>query len=162
MNTNLYYKKFILVLISLAILIVYINIGENKYFLFSRTADNLENVAALVGDDIDVQKQARYGGQYYACSYIKKYCEERGIKDPYVLFEPNSYYSEKKIKFKAPEPIIFYYFTGLKGLWMDSEHVNKASLFVIVNNQEFSVVPINSQQERDDILHQYKQYKTSL
>lgn len=162
MGTNLYYKKLLLAIISPILTLIFINIDVNKYFLFERTLDNLDNIMAIQDENIEYQKNARYGGQYYACRYVKKYCEEKGLKDPIILFEPNTYYTQNKIRFKAPEPIIFYYFTGLKGVWMDSKNIGSASLFVMVTNDNFSVVTIESKEQLDEIINTYKKYKPSL
>lgn len=156
------YKTIIITIFSLIVLAAFVNYKANKLFLFDRTLANWKTMQQLSDVSDSTRMLARWGKTYYASLEVKKICERYNYKDPLILFEPNSYYFAKGMDFKAPEPIIFYYFTGLHGIWMDSKNIDKATHLLVINNQEMTLQPIQDSAQLASIKEFYKDYKIAL
>ncbi len=116
--------------------------------------------AGLTQEEI---KRERLGGPYVISKMIQEYFEKNKIKNPVVLTEPNDYLLENKIlSFKMPEPIIFYNYTGLKLVWMNSRNVKDATYFVRLRPEGLQIEPIKSPEELQTIISQYKKYTPSI
>ena len=76
-----------------------------------------------------------------------------------ILFEPNSYYRDSLHiypSFRAPEPAVFYYYTGLEGVWTNSPNVGKANFLVRLSKKGVNLDEIRSPEQLQRILAYYK------
>ncbi len=156
------YKHVIVAIISTFVLTIFINIGANKKFLFNRTIKNWSKMKPLLIVDDSTKRVARWGAPYYAALQIKQICIDSNIKNPIFLLEPNSYYKSLKMDYKSLEPITFYYFSGHKAIWMNSENVYHATHLVKVNKQTLQLQPITDSNQISKILEEYKRYEITL
>lgn len=156
------FNKLILTTASIVVIFIFINIGSNKQWLERIVIPNWEILQEAIHENEEQQKTRRWGTAYVASQQIAKYVEKKGIKDPLLLFEPNQYYDSNKIPYHAPEPITFYYFTGLKSIWMDSDKIKEATHLITITPQDISVIPIKNDSLLNKIIAFYKPYKVIL
>lgn len=108
-------------------------------------------------------RAARYDGPYQVAMIVKKYMDINKVKDPVILLEPNDYLKEKqKLPFSLAEPIVFYNFTGIKAVWMNSKNVAEATHILYVEGGNVKIAPITSKAELQQILDKYKAYTPAL
>ncbi len=117
------------------------------------------------GDEMAIKK-ARYGIGYTISMKVKEVVEGRNMPHAVILFEPNSYYRDSLHIYntvRAPEPAVFYYYTGLEGVWTNSPHVNKANFIVRYSKTKGLVLDqIRSPQQLQQILDSFKKYPPIL
>ena len=114
---------------------------------------------------LDAIRAERYGVIYTVSLKIKEVMEKKKIAHPVILFEPNSYYRDSlRIypSFRAPEPAVFYYYTGLEGVWTNSPDVNRANFLVRISKKGVTLDPIGSPRQLQLILDRYKKYTPIL
>src|SRR5258708_19210532 len=70
---------------------------------------------------------------------VKEVVEKRKMPHAVILFEPNSYYRDSLHIYgsiRVPEPAVFFYYTGLEGVWTNSPDVSKANLIVRISQKK--------------------------
>jgi hypothetical protein len=96
---------------------------------------------------------------------VKEVVESKHIANPVILFEPNSYYRDSLHVYpnvKAPEPAVFYYYTGLEGVWINSPDVGRANFLVKVGKKGISLETIHNPMELQQILAFYRKFTPIL
>lgn len=161
------YKKFILLVVSVAWLIIFFN---TKYY--SAWIDKyILNPGTLLSDQMDrtsveERKEYRFGNLYKLCQYMQKTLDTTTFKngEPIVLLPPNEYLAAKGIDaFRMPEPAEFYYHIGVKTVWTTSPDVQKANWAIVASSKEsLAFVPIRTAEQRRQLLDLYKNYKPAL
>ncbi len=117
------------------------------------------------GDDLVARRTERYGVAYTISMKIMAAIQRKNLAHPVVLFEPNSYYRDSLHiydKLRAPEPAVFYYYTGIEGVWTNSPNVAKANFFVRISKKGVMLDEIKSPQQLQQILAFYKRYPPIL
>jgi hypothetical protein len=108
-------------------------------------------------------RKARYGMAYTTSMKVKEALAKRNASNPVILFEPNSYYRDSlHMDLRLPEPAVFYYYTGLREVWMNSPGVEKANYFVRVNKADVKLEPIRSPEQLQEILARYRKFMPIL
>ena len=89
--------------------------------------------------------------------------DRKRVAHPVVLFEPNTYYKDSlHIQVKVPEPSVFYYYTGLQSVWMNSAGVNTANYLVRVSRKGINIDEIRSPAQLQQILAAYHKFTPIL
>ncbi len=142
-------------------LLFFTRIGYNKIW-FEKVRYYWDDFVIQKEGDSSLEqiKEERLGTTYKIVKQVSKYFEDRHVKNPVVLFEPNAYL-QKTMGFTMPEPVIIYYYTGMKSVWIDSKTVKSATHIVRIKNGNISIDPIKSPQELQQILTFYKPYPTT-
>lgn len=115
-------------------------------------------------DEVGIMK-SRYGVSYTISMKVKEVMEQRHIAHPVILFEPNSYYRDSLHIYPnvhAPEPAVFYYYTGLEGVWTNSPDVTKANFLVKITKKGVALDVIKTPQQLQQILASYKKFTPIL
>ena len=116
-------------------------------------------------DEVAIKKK-RYGIVYTISMRVKEVVEKKNKPRAVILFEPNTYYRDSLRIYnnvRAPEPAVFYYYTGLEGVWTNSPDVMKANFIVrITKNKGVILDEIRSQQQLQQILASFKKYPPIL
>ena len=161
-------KVFLLTLASCALVLIVLNVGYYKewfdgkprqyWFDFLKEKDD-------PGDEVAIKK-SRYGVVYTISMRVKEVVEKKKMPHAIILFEPNSYYRDSlKIynNIRAPEPAVFYYYTGLEGVWTNSPDVGKANFIVRISKSKgVTLDEIKSPQQLQQILDGFKKYPPIL
>lgn len=162
MNLNRSFHDISLTLISFLVLLIFVNIGINRAMFVDRTLENYEKAGIIAEFEDEKLKSSTWGAPYQLSSRVKQYVESQNIKDPVILFEPNGYYIENNERVRVPEPVTFYYYTGLRCVWTCSENVEEATHYVVVKNNMFDLYKFNNKQEIRDFVEHYSKYQNSL
>ena len=161
-------KDFLLTLTSCLLVFLVINAGyygewfrgkpRQYWFDFLKEKEDTADEAGI--------KKDRYGISYTISMRIKEAVEKRKMPHAVILFEPNSYYRDSLHIYpaiRAPEPAVFYYYTGLEGVWTNSPDVNKANFIVRISQKKgVTLDDIRSPQQLQQILAGFKKFPPIL
>lgn len=158
-------KIFLLTVISFLLVILVLNAGFYKTWFadkpmeywteFLKQRDDTANAEKIMAD--------RYGFGYTVSIKIKEYIVRKKISNPVILFEPNSYYRDSlHLQIRVPEPAVFFYYTGLRGVWVTSPEVNKANYLVRISQKGVNLDLIRSPQQLQQILARYQKFPILL
>jgi len=115
--------------------------------------------------DVEYRKQYRYANQYAVAKEIERQVREAKDTAAVVLLPPNAYVEQNSPQviqyMRMPEPVVFYYYTGLKAVWTNSPEVNKANWALIIQNNNVQIARITPEQ-RASLLDMYKNFKAEL
>ena len=116
--------------------------------------------------DVEFRKQYRYANQYAIAKEIVRLVQQAKDTNAIVLLPPNAYVKENSPQvaqyMRIPEPVVFYYYTGLKSVWTNSPEVNKANWALLIQNNNVQIIKIENKEQRDMLLNMYKNYKPEL
>jgi hypothetical protein len=160
-------KDLLLTVAALATIFLVLNTGYYKEWFREKPAQYWSDFWKEKDDtaSLDGIRKDRYGIIYTISLKIKEVVEKRKIAHPVILFEPNSYYRDSLHiypSFRAPEPAVFYYYTGLEGVWTNSPDVTRANYLVRLSKKGVSLDEIRSAQQLKQILDRYKKYSPIL
>jgi hypothetical protein len=160
-------KGFLLTIASIVLVVLVLNAGYYREWFqakpvqywtdFLKEKDDTSSPASIMN--------TRYGISYTISIQVKRVLEKRKIAHPVILFEPNSYYRDSLHIYPnihAPEPALFYYYTGLEGVWTNSPNVNKANFLVKISKKGVSLETIRSPQQLEQILTNFKKFPPTL
>src|ERR1700712_2302722 len=120
-------KIFLLTVVSFLLIILVLNAGYYKTWFVDKPMEYWADFQKQKDDTADIRgiMTGRFGLPYTICMRVKDVLAQKKVKDAVVLFEPNSYYRDSlHMQLRVPEPAVFYYYTGLKGVWTTSADVN--------------------------------------
>jgi hypothetical protein len=160
-------KSFILTICSFLLIVLVLNAGYYREWFQAKPvqywSDFLKEKDDTL-DDVGIMK-SRYGVSYTISIRVKEVMEQRHIAHPVILFEPNSYYRDSLHIYPnvhAPEPAVFYYYTGLEGVWTNSPDVTKANFLVKITKKGVALDVIKTPQQLQQILASYKKFTPIL
>ena|ERR1700743_1511875 len=160
-------KGVLLTVVSFLLVILVVNAGYYRVWFqekplqywtgFMKEKDNNSDLVNIMME--------RYGISYTISMKVKEVLEKRHIAHPVILFEPNSYYRDSLHiypKIYAPEPAVFYYYTGLEGVWTNSPRANKANFLVRITKNGVMLDAIHTPQQLQQVLNRYKNFTPIL
>jgi hypothetical protein len=160
-------KTILLTVISALLVLIVVNAGYYGDWFQSKPLQYLSDFWKEkddTSDEISIKKQ-RYGLAYTISMRVKEVVEKKKVAHPVILFEPNSYYRDSLHIYPnmhAPEPALFYYYTGLEGVWTNSPDVRKANFLVRVSKKGVSLDEIKTPAALQQILERYKKFTPTL
>lgn len=160
-------KGFLLSIVALLTILLVLNLGYYREWFQSKPmqywSEFLKERADTSGE-IAIKIQ-RYGLPYAVSIRVLDAVEKKKVAHPVILFEPNSYYRDSLHIYpnvRAPEPAVFYYYTGLEGVWTNSPNVMKANFLLRITKKGAGLDTIRSPQQLQEILARYKKYPPIL
>lgn len=154
-------RKLLLTVISVLFLFFMFRIEAYKIWLETRVLDALTRIPSqLVYMEPEERMAIRLGNSYVVSKNIAEHLRKLGAADTaIILLPPNEYIKKQNVDFPAPEPVVFYYYTGLRGLWTISSDVDKCNYAVVISEGgNMQLVPVTPHQLQQ-ILTEYKKYK---
>ncbi len=154
--------KINLTLISVLAIVLYFNIPFYNNWLNTNLLSPSFDIFALSKQmEVEQRKVNRFGYSYMVYSEMASIFKNAKMKDPVLLLPPDAFLKEHKVReFSTVEPAIYYYFTGLKGVWYNSPGIKEANCMIVPDDQgKVMLKRINSQQELGMILSDLKKYK---
>jgi hypothetical protein len=158
-------KSFLLTIISFFLILLVLNTGYYKEWFHAKPLQYWADFQKEKDDTADATgiMKTRYGIIYTISIKVKDVIEKKKVAHPVVLFEPNSYYRDSlHIQLRAPEPAVFYYYTGLEGVWTNSPDVNKANFLLRISKKGANLDEIRSPEQLRRILASYKKFPPTL
>jgi hypothetical protein len=160
-------KGFLLTVVSFMLVVTVLNAGYYAVWFRAKPAKYWSDFLVEKDDTLDATgiMKDRYGFSYVVSLKVKEVVERKNLVHPVILFEPNSYYRDSLHIYPnihAPEPAVFYYYTGLEGVWTNSPDVGKANFLVRVTKKGVSLDAIRTPQQLQKILANYKKFTPTL
>ena len=155
-------KRLFLTIVSLIFLIIFFNVPFYREWLRMRVIEPLQDISEQAGYmEIEQRKEMRYGSTYVVSKNIANYLltQNDAPKDStIVLLPPKKFITDNKCDFAVPEPVVFYYFSGLKSKLFDSPGAEQSNYAVVCKNSNIQLVKIVKGQAEEAIKF-YSQYK---
>ena len=158
-------KSVLLTALSFALILLLVNIGFYKEWFQDKPLRYWQDFLKEKDDTANIQaiRAERYGFNYTMCMRIKEVLEKKKAGHAIILFEPNSYYRDSlHLTIHVPEPAVFYYYTGLEGVWINSPDAVKANFLVRISGKGVRLDAIKTPGQRQQILDFYKKYPPIL
>jgi hypothetical protein len=158
-------KIFILTVISFLTIVLILNTEYYKVWFVDKPMQYWADFQKEKDDTSGIEDimKGRFGVSYTICMKVKEFIAKKKVSNPVILFEPNSYYRDSlHIQIRVPEPAVFYYYTGLKGVWTTSGEVNKANYLVRISKKGVNLDEIRSPAQLQQILTNYQKFTPIL
>ena len=158
-------KSFLLTILSSSLIFLVVNLGYYKTWFREKPVQYWSDFRLQSSDTTGATgiKTFRYGVIYTISMKIKDVVAAKKVAHPVVLFEPNSYYRDSlHLPIRAPEPAVFYYYTGLEGVWTNSPGVARANFFLRISKKGAVLDDIRSPAQLQSILDTYKKFPAGL
>lgn len=157
-------KQLQLLLLSCLLLLVFFALPQNRRWLtdkpFSYWTDFLRQKDRLGPEQ---RKRNRWGNNYIFSKRIAAFFEQKKIKEKVlVLLPPADYFKKHNVSYEVPEPAVFYYYTGLKTVWINSKNALKANWMVRAKSGSILIDSIRDKQAFADSIRALKKYKLPL
>lgn len=131
-----------------------------RYSAWSDRLFEMQEDYEAMKDSLSVEhRMSFYGSSYEVCKVIKKQINAKDAKTAVIVFPPREYFTKNNITFVPPEPAVFYFFTGLKSVWMSNPDAPKATHWVEVSNSEVRITPIRKPADFYTLSAPYKKYQ---
>jgi hypothetical protein len=158
-------KRLLLTIISTSILLLLLAFTNYREWFLDKPLDYWYAFQSEVRHPAgwEAMRRMRYGVPYTLSVELKEAAKAGQLHDPVFLFEPNSFYQDSlHTDLRMPEPAVFYYYTGLQCVWMNSPTVRKANYFVMIRKGEVKIEPIRTTRQLQEILTRYKSFTPIL
>jgi hypothetical protein len=163
MDTTGIRKQLLLFGIAIGLLFLYYSIGENRRWFNNKLLGYWEEFKIQKKEmDPEKRKNSRLGTSYSLSKTFADFLINKGERDKLLLLPPNDYLLENKIQYKVPEPVVFYYYTGLKTVWPDNNDAMKAAWYVDIVNGQITLDSVKNQAQLDSVLIKFRKYKSNL
>lgn len=160
-------KSLILTLVAFLLILVTLNAGYYPTWFKAKPVAYWTDLMKEINDTLDPSgiMKSRYGISYVISMRVKEVIEKRNISNAVILFEPNTYYRDSLHIYpnvRAPEPAVFYYYTGLEGVWTNSPDVGRANYLVRVSKKGVTLDAIKTPEQLRQILAFYRKFTPIL
>lgn len=112
--------------------------------------------------DIEYRKIARYRSAYTFSTQIADHFGPEQRTHALVLLPPSAYFKKNGIRYQVPEPVVFYYYTGLKTVWVNSHEAAKANWYVRAEKGRLFIDSVTDARSFADTIRAFKTYPVSL
>ncbi len=154
--------KVNLTLISILVIVLYFNIPfYNNWLNTNLLSPSFDIFALSKQTEVEQRKINRYGYSYAIYSEMGRIFKEAKMDSPVLLLPPDAFLKEQGVRdFATVEPAIYYYFTGMRGVWPNSPGVEKANAVIIPDGHgKVMLKRISGKDELNMILADLKKYK---
>ena len=107
--------------------------------------------------NLEQRKVKRWGSSYTVSMEIAGLVLKNGdLKKAIVLIPPTEYFKKRNVDYPVPEPAVFYYYTGLKSVYINSENILEANWLVTANQGHVIVIAIKDKKGLSDSISNIK------
>jgi len=156
-------KKIQLTLLSIALIFVIFSVPFNNHWLHDKILnDNVSIFDQAQNTDVQFRLEYRFGSAFNAYNAITKTLESSpGFKNVLLLIPPQQYLRETKIEggFDGCEPVVFYYFTGIKSVIAKSPNVSQANWAFVAEGHSMWLKKLDDKRYFDNLIEKYKKYE---
>jgi hypothetical protein len=156
-------KEAMLLVISVALLTVYFLLPRNQQWVkvigsywqsFSYESRHPDKHERL---------EYRFGNNYLFSTQVAEQLRRSGSYDTaLLLLPPTNYFRARGIAYHVPEPAVFYYYTGLKTVWANSDEAIKANWYLRARGNEFIVEQVTDRKQLQDTINMFKKLGVTL
>lgn len=159
-SLSLVYRKWVVFIGLLLFLGGYFLLPANREWLKVRIIPYLSAMPYQIRhQSIDERKKTRYGKPYEYAQQIRQLADRIPGSDSgefRVLIPGAAYLQARGIAVAMPDPVTFYYFTGLRTVTPSNPQAVKSTWYLHVERNEMRLYPFQSDRQRMDTLLRYK------
>jgi hypothetical protein len=149
------YNKINLFLGAVLVMILYFIVPANNDWLYSKIL-GVSVLEEMKHPDEMYRKVYRYGMSYRFYDQLQQKVKDTSVV---ILLPPQAYLKEKHVaNFAVPEPAVFYYFTGVKSVWINSPNAWQATHALAVSGHSLQLPKIKNKEGRDSLISYWKHY----
>lgn len=153
-------RQIILLFAGFIFVIIFFNIPTYKGWLDKRILVFTKEIHEEIGNmDLEARRVYRLQGPYTGVLSIKENAKLLKIDSPLVLFPPNEYCQKMMPGLVLPEPVVCYYFAGLRATTINSNDVYNANCGIVFENGQFILAPLYNKEQIDRVIGIYKATK---
>lgn len=150
-------KNIILLGASLVFILAFFSLSCYKFVLENRLLNAWPQFLLYKEHpDLEDRQKMRWQGPYLFCKTIQQEFAQHNIEDPVLLIAPSDYFHKHGMKLNVPEPLVVYYFCGIRSVEVTSDNVTDARYVVYPVNGKLHLAPINSVEELQNYLTLFK------
>ena len=113
--------------------------------------------------DPEYRMKYRFDSAYIYSKQIDQFFEKKGIKNTaLVLLPTTNYFKQHNVGYDVPEPAVFYYFTGLKTLWINCSNVADANWYVRADNGKIIIDSVTNRKSLLDTIAMFNKIAVKL
>jgi hypothetical protein len=156
-------KQFLLTVISLLSLILCFLLPKNREWFANRIVVYWNDFSHQKKDlGIEHRKIKRWGNDYVLSQQISTFFKNRGDLKSLILIPPSAYFKDRNLDYHVPEPAVFYYYTRLKTVWINSGQALKANWMVTASNGQLNFISVTDKKILNDSMQVFKKYQVNL
>ena len=153
-------KKIILLLASAVTILLFFLLPANKTWFNDK-------IIGYWNDFVSQRKQLsteqrmikRFGTAYTYSREVAAFFERKGIeRNVLVLIPSQAYFKKHGMVYEVPEPVTFYYFTGLKTAWPHDKKAALANWYVTVRSNALHMDSVTCAQSLTDTINAFSKY----
>ena len=155
-------RKIVLLAISLlSIVFVFATDAYHEWMFVKILGPGFSIFDQIQNTESEHRMAARFGISYSIYRNIRSTINRLEPNSATVLLPPKGYLKDRKlgVAFEMVEPAVFYYFTGLNGVDVNSPDLSRAGWAIEVVNREVGVRKISRKEERDSLIAIFKKYQ---
>lgn len=150
-------RKLLLLAAGILVITIYFKLDFYNSWMDERIlAFNEEIYDHMDRMSYEERKKIRWGGIYTASTGIREHIKSLKIKDPLILLPPPSYYQRFGQSISIPEPVVFYYYSGIKTTTVDAKDKYKANCCIIFEGKNFVFEKLKDSADVARVLNIYK------
>ena len=151
------YRQIVNLLATFFVIIIIFNIPVEKAWLNKRIlVFNKDFYDEIERMDLESRRVRRWASSYTAMVSISDYIKKNQTPDVLVLVPPDEFYKKRMPWLILPEPVVAYYFTGLRTTTKDCDDVLDAKGCILYRTDRFEYQPLEGQDEVRKVLELYE------
>jgi hypothetical protein len=154
-------KHITLLAVGILVLALFFLLPRNGLWMSARVLPYWSDLQHQRNDlSEESRKVQRYGHAYTLSEQIAGFFPDR--QNVLVLLPSTAYFKNYGIDYPVPEPVIFYYYTGLKTTWAGNRLATKAGWIAGVDKGKIVVHAVTSSQQLLDSIASFKKFPYTL
>lgn len=154
-------RKIILTIFSIFIVLLFFRLAPYKNWFNDRILvfrDEIYN--DIYRMDLEERKEYRWGGPYIGIKTIRNYLDTSGaLKNAILLLPSKNYIAAMDKGIMIPEPVIVYYYSGIRATTVDCKDVYKANGCILSSQGQVVYQKLNNKEEVKAVIDLYKNTK---
>ena len=147
-------RGWVFSLLVLFVCFLYLLLPGNVSWLKNRIFPYVKSMSFQANNmNPEFRKQYRYEAVYTYSKKIEKAVrafESLSSEEPYVLIPSTNYFKRNRIEYVVPDPVTFYYFTGIKMVSSVYPDTQKANCYLKVGVDTLCVRSFRDNSEKSD------------
>lgn len=156
-------KKIKLTLLSIVLIMIIFSVPLNNTWLNQKIFNenfSIFDQAQHLG--VEERMQYRFGSAFITYQEIVRTINannNNSLSNVLMLLPPAEYIREVKVEgYDAPEPAVFYYFTGIKGVIAKSPNIDSANWAFVAEDHRMWLKKVNDKNYLNKLVSIYKKY----
>jgi hypothetical protein len=153
----MFLRKIALLLLGIFVIAIYFSIKSYRVWLNERVLVFLQEVYDQTEKETyEERREYRLGVEYKLCKFIETSVKKTDKKKVLLLMPSDEYIKKNGQGLTLPEPVVFYYYTGLKSTRPGNADELKANYFVILDGRGAQVGELKDTSHTKEVLNFYK------